>query len=70
MTARYMAIDQHGATQHGLEYPRRDLLRRHQRQHAERIYVDKPGGRSVCIGWIVAGHWYTVYKVAPMERAA
>lgn len=65
---RYMAIDQYGQTQHGLTYPRRDLLQRHGRQHASKVYRDLAGGGSVHVGYIVAGHWYSVYKVTPLAE--
>ena len=64
----YMGIDQFGQTFHGLEYPRRDLMRCFDRQRASKMYVDKLDGSTVHIGYIVAGHWVTVYSVERMER--
>lgn len=69
--ADHMAIDQHGTTLHGLgPHPRKGLLERLDRKHADRIYVDKRDGRSVHVGWIVAGQWWTVYRVERMEGEA
>lgn len=64
-----MAIDQYGNTEHNLgPHPRKGLLERLDRKHASKVYVDKKDGRSVHIGWIVAGRWFTVYEVKRMER--
>jgi len=67
----YMAIDQYGHTEHDLgPHPRNELLRRLDRKSARKVYVDKKSGGCVHIGWIIAGRWFTVYKVEPMERPA
>ena len=70
MTKKYMARDQYGNTVHGLTYPRKELLERFGRKHADKIYQDKTDDTTVHVGYIVAGHWYTVYEVTPMERPA
>lgn len=67
---RYMAIDQYGQTLHGLRRPRRDLLKACGRTRAEKMYMDRTGKTPVHIGYIIAGRWFTVYKVARMERPA
>lgn len=66
----YMAIDQHGQTWHGLERPRRDLLKKLGRAHASKMYRDKKDGRTVHVGYIIAGLWLEVFEVKPWERAA
>ena len=48
----YMAIDQYGQTYHGLEHPRKDLLERLGRSHAEKMYRDTLDGRTVCTGYV------------------
>ena len=58
-----MAIDQYGQTYHGLEYPRRDLLRVLGRKHASKMYVDRADGKALHIGYVIAGLWLTVYEV-------
>lgn len=58
----YMAVGSYGNVLHNLQYPRRDILRRMYRRHAEKIYRDTPTGR-VHVGYIVAGEWFTVYEV-------
>lgn len=31
-----------------------------------RMYQDKKDGRTVCVGYVIGGHWLTAY--APIER--
>ncbi len=66
----YMAIDQYGQTFHGLERPRRDLLQRLGRKHADKMYVDLKNGGAKHVGWVIGGLWLTVYKVERMELKA
>lgn len=67
----HMAVDQYGSVQHRLgPHPRAELLRRFGRKHATRIFVDTVGGTTKHVGWIVARHWFVVYRVEPMERPA
>lgn len=68
--SQYMGIDQYGNTYHGLRHPRKDLLERLGRKRASKMYVDKLDGSSIHIGYVIAGHWITVYKVERMEKAA
>ena len=64
----YMAIDQYGQTFHGLKHPRKDLCERLGSSHAEKMYIDKTDGRTVHVGYVIAGHWLTLYKVEPVEN--
>ena len=67
----HMAIDQWGQTEHDLgPHPRKELLRRYNRKSSRKVYVDKKNGGTVHIGWIVAGHWFTVYRVERWEKSA
>lgn len=68
MTKRYMAIDQHGHAWHGLEHPRKDLMRRIGSSHAEKIYRDGPDGPEHC-GYVIGGLWLEVYEVTPWHVA-
>lgn len=78
METKYMAIDQHGQTEHNLgEHPRKTLMERYNVKSAQKMYIDLPldkaGDRpdtfeTVHVGWIVAGHWFTVYEVKRMEN--
>ena len=66
-----MAIDQYGQTHHALgEHPRKALLDKLGRQHASKMYVDKTDGRSVHVGYIIAGLWLRIMKVEPWEQVA
>jgi hypothetical protein len=66
-----MAIDQYGRTEHDLgPHPRTALMRRLGRKRASRMYVDKADGTPCHIGWIVAGRWFTVYRVERMDQDA
>jgi hypothetical protein len=65
----YMAIDQYGNTEHNLGgHPRKELMDRCDRKHANRMYIDSKTRGTLHIGWIVAGRWFTVYEVNRMER--
>ena len=66
---KYIAINQHGHTYHGLEHPRKDLLERLGRKHANRMYVGSESGEVKHIGYVIRGEWLTVYKVERMEVA-
>jgi hypothetical protein len=67
----YIAIDQHGLTEHNLgQYPRKELLHRYATTHADKMYVDNKTKGALHIGWIIAGHWFTVYSIERMEKSA
>lgn len=63
----YMAIDQYGQTFHSLTHPRRDLCERIGCKHADKMFVDLKAGGSLHTGYVIAGHWLSVYEVRPME---
>ena len=65
----HMAIDQYGQTYHDLgKFPRKGLLERLDRKHADRMFVDSKKKGVLHIGWIIAGLWLTVFKVERMEK--
>ena len=65
----HMAKDQWGNTFHALgANPRAELLRRLDRQHASKMYIDTKSGSTQHVGWIIAGHWLTVYEVYEAKR--
>lgn len=67
----YMAIDQYGYIELGLgEHPRKELLSRYCRKHADKMYVDSISKGTLHIGWVIAGHWFTVYSIERMEKPA
>ena len=66
-----MAIDQYGQHYDNLgKYPRKALLKRLCRQHADKMYIDKVNGNTKHIGYIIGGLWLTLYTVARIERPA
>lgn len=64
---RYMGIDQHGNTYHGLVNPRKDLLERLGRQHAEKMFLDTKTGESKHCGYVIASCWISLYQVTEFE---
>ena len=65
----YMARDQYGETYHmyNCKYPRKWLLGYFGRKHAEKMYTDTKDGNSLHIGWIIAGHWLSVFRVFSLK---
>ncbi len=71
MKRQTMGVDQYGATYHGLgDYPRKALLSRLGRKHADKLYRDDAAGNAYHIGYIIGGLWITLYFVTPMRRKA
>lgn len=67
----YMAIDQYGRTYHDLgRYPRKALLAHFGVQHADKLYCDDRAGQAWHCGYVIAGHWLTLYAVTPFRKAA
>jgi len=63
-TLGYMARDQYGQTYHiGDNPPRKWLLNHFGRKHADKMYTDGKGSEVKHIGYIIATHWLTVYRV-------
>lgn len=63
MEKTFMAIDQYGTTYHNLgPYPRKALLERFYRKSAHKMYIEPDGAH---IGYVIAGHWLTLYEVRP-----
>lgn len=50
------------------KHPRAELLRALGRKHSEKIYLDKPDGTTVHVGYVVDREWWTLYT--PWERKA
>ena len=66
----YMAIDQHGQTYHiGDNAPRKWLLNRFWRQHAEKMYRNNATGRTRHVGYIIAGLWMEIFRVCQWKKA-
>ena len=65
----YMGIDQYGRTFHHLKHPRKDLMKSLCVKHAEKMYIDHKDGNSQHVGYVIAGHWITVYEVRPFRNS-
>lgn len=63
----WLAIDQHN-NRHWISghSPRTELLRVTGGSRAEKMYVDGPDGSVRHIGYIIKGHWYTVFHCIPL----
>lgn len=61
----YIAIDQYGQVEYNLgQHPRKELLARCGRKHADRMYVefaDSVTHEDKHVGWVIAGRWFTIY---------
>lgn len=57
-----IARDQYGTTLvlKG-KHPRKELMEEFDTKRAVKIYQDKRDGTAVHIGYIVRGHWFTLY---------
>jgi hypothetical protein len=67
--ANYIAVDQDGQMYHALgPYPRKELLQRLGRRRASKMYIDTRDGRTLHVGYVIAGLWLTLYEVKRFER--
>lgn len=66
MKPEYIGIDQNGGIYRHLQFPRRDLLRRLGRKHAEKMYVDR-GKKTYHVGYVIAGLWINLYAKVEKE---
>ena len=63
-----MATDQHGQTFHDLgKHPRKELMRRLFSSHCQRMFRDTKQG-TVQTGYVIRGHWLTVFEVNPWQK--
>lgn len=67
----FMAIDQYGETFHALgKYPRKELMNRLASSHAAKMYIDDAQGNATHCGYVIKGHWLTLYEVKPYQGRA
>lgn len=69
-TYNFLAINQWGDKVLLRQYPRKELMKMHGVQHADKMYVDDRDGKSHHIGYVVSGSWYTVYKLSDLHEEA
>ena len=64
-----MGQDQFGKAYHDLgKHPLKELLGRLGAKHATKMYQDKADGSTWHTGYIIAGHWISLYYVEPLEK--
>jgi hypothetical protein len=64
-----MGRDQYGQTYHNLgKHPRKELLNRLGRCHAEKMYFEDKEGNSKHVGYVIGRLWVTLYNVTPWEK--
>ena len=68
-TNLWLAVDQYGQKEIVKGSPRKALMELHGTKHADRMFVDKQNGGTLSTGWVIAGHWYTVFRLSRMEHA-
>jgi hypothetical protein len=71
---KFIAFDQWGSSYKlKTAHPRKELCELFGRQHVGKMYVDKVDKEgkiigSQHVGYIIAGHWLTVYKLSPFQQ--
>ena len=61
-----IAIDQYGQRYLNLgKHPRKALCDRLGRKHVSKMYCDDGNGKSNHVGYVIGGHWLTLYNVTP-----
>jgi len=64
-----MARDQYGHYYHDLgNKPRKELLKRLGRSHAERMFQDRKSGLPKHMGYVIGGLWLTIFVVESWEK--
>ena len=67
MKKMFMATDQYGQTFHGLEHPRKDLCGKLGCSHVAKMYNDRKDGSVRHSGYVIAGHWLSLFEVKPIN---
>jgi hypothetical protein len=68
MAKQWLAVDEYGQQIRLAGPPRKALLDYLGRKHAQRIFRDKKDGSMVHVGYHIAGSWWTLYELIPMEN--
>lgn len=64
MKKDHMGIDQYGETYHALgKNPRKALLERLGKTHANKMYRDDAKGNARHVGYVIGRLWITLYQV-------
>ena len=49
-------------------HPRKELMRAFGVTSASKMYIDGPDGQAIHTGYILAGHWFEVMRLAPLTN--
>lgn len=55
---------------YGTNHPRKQLLEKLGRKHADKIYCDSKDGQTRHVGYIVAGAWWNIWEVHEWQGKA
>jgi len=61
----FIGMDQYGSTYLIKKYPRKELLERLDRKHANKMHIDSRDGTSRHIGYVIAELWIEVLRLSP-----
>ena len=67
MYKEFLAVDQYGNKHFLTSHPRKELCALHGVKSAKRMYRTLDG-KDYHVGWIVAGHWYEVMRLSPLDK--
>jgi len=65
----YLGIDQNGQHYIIKKYPRKELLNKLGRKHANKMFCDTKSGKTKHKGYIIAGLWIEVFTVCEWKSA-
>lgn len=64
-----MGRDQYGQYYHNLgKHPRKELLKRLGRSHAQKMYTEFKNGPDKHTGYVIAGLWIELFEVNPWSK--
>lgn len=63
MKLGYLGVDQYGQKYKLDKHPRKELLEKLYKKHADIMYCDTKEGQTKQVGYIIGGLWINVYEV-------
>lgn len=64
----FIGFDQYGNTFRIAKYPRKELLEQLGATRADKMYVDTKSGQAKHTGYIIKGHWVSVYRICELHN--
>ena len=68
MYKKFIAVNQYGDKVFIENHPRKELMERSGVKHADKMYRNNPDGSARHVGYVVAGNWWEVLKVEPLNK--